>query len=140
MGEDGGLNLYDYCLNSPFSFYDADGLLGTPAENLSLILALGPEEAAEILGISVEQARAILAAGALAGATIGSKCDSKGWHHESPNPDKTKRRGDHKNRPDGKRDQKPQEKPPEKPPQPPPTPPYDGPPKDGAPPRPRPGR
>jgi RHS repeat-associated protein len=136
LGEAGGLNLYAYCLNSPLNFYDPDGLLGTPAENLALILAIGPEEAAEILGISVEAAKAI----ALAGATMGSKCDTKAWQHESPNPDKTKKRGDHKNRPDGKRDRDPQPKPPEKPPQPPPKPPYDGPPKDGGPPRPRPGR
>jgi RHS repeat-associated protein len=87
FGEDGGFNLYAYCLNSPVNFYDPDGLLGTPAENLALILAIGPEEAAEILGISVEAAKAI----ALAGATIGSRCESRG-HGErkiqgtDPNP------------------------------------------------------
>jgi hypothetical protein len=44
---------------------------------------------------------------------------TKSWQHESPNPDKTKRRGDHKNRPDGKRDRDKQpkkEEPTQKPP------------------------
>jgi len=41
---------------------------------------------------------------------------------------------------DGKRDRDPKPKPPENPPVKPPSPPFDGPPKDGGPPRPRPGR
>jgi hypothetical protein len=58
LGEAGGINLYDYVYNSPFSFFDADGLIGTPAENIALVLALGEEEAAEILGPAAARAAA----------------------------------------------------------------------------------
>lgn len=135
LGEHAGVNLYRYLYNSPLDYFDPLGTDCCPA------WALRWAGLAELLGGGPEDPVADIVAGSI--LVVGTAiwiCDTKAWHHESPNPDKTKRRGEHKNRPDGKRDRDSKPKPPEKPPQPPPTPPFDGPPKDGGPPSPRPGR
>jgi RHS repeat-associated protein len=79
--EEGGINLYAFVDNDPIDLVDPEGFgsIATPAGQCALIEALGAEEAAEILGISVSEARAIAAAIA-AGAACngGDRCESRG--------------------------------------------------------------
>jgi RHS repeat-associated protein len=110
MEEWGGLNLYEFCQNEPTDLSDVDGRI------------VGVDDAAELCAADVALATAL---GIYCGSgqmqrdmhNIGNfltECYSKGWHRQSPNPDKTNKRGDQKNRPDGKqyRDKKPAPPPP----------------------------
>jgi RHS repeat-associated protein len=129
LEEDGGINLYRFVSSAPVGSIDPDGdcgaaaaaavvggeVLGGPVAWLGSAMAAG---AALIVGYDLTHPStpSAPALGASYGGRGGVNAppqtvtfDTKSWGHESPNPDKTGKRGDHKNRPDGKRDRAKQE-------------------------------
>jgi RHS repeat-associated protein len=119
----GDPNIYRYVGNDPLNWRDPMGLC------LPVIIPL------------VITAEELLDA-AITAAIIDIVSETKAWHNDSPNPDKTGKRDPRKNRSDGKRDIPPKDKPPAPAATPRPynptgqNTPYPGPPKDGAPARP----